>query len=433
MRRRIPNLDSQNEYSAKPIADEQLLPWPRVAAVSAMVAFSLPTFISGLEVYQGLSVPDTLIAILIGSLLLTLIGATMGAIGARTRMSSYLLARIAFGDKGAGVVNIAFALSLIGWFGVNIDLFAGSVSRLIEDSFALTLPHWIIEITAGICMVTTTIFGFKAINIIASFMVPVLAVVTGVMYWAASNELDFVQYWNMQKAVSLTLSDGVGAIVGGIIIGAIILPDITRFSKNWRGGAYTAFWSYMVVELIVLVVAGFAAAAVGETEILSLMLSLGLGFAAFIIVIAGSWVLNSLNLYSTMLSVEATLPRVKGNTYICIFGLIGVIAAFFNILDFFITFLVFLTAIFIPVAGVIIIDYLVIKPESYNSQTLSNNLQFSWPAFVAWLVGSGIAVFDDLAFIPSLTSITALDAVIITGLLYGLLAKLFPSNVRSQH
>ncbi|MGJ8680262.1 purine-cytosine permease family protein [Paraglaciecola sp.] len=425
-------MSSQSEYSAEPIAKEQLLPWPRVAAVSAMVAFSLPTFISGLEVYQGLSVPDTLMAILIGSLLLTLIGATMGAIGAKTRMSSYLLVRIAFGDKGAGVVNIAFALSLIGWFGVNIDLFASAVSRLIEDSFAMSIPHWMIEVAAGICMVTTTIFGFKAINVIASIMVPILAIVTGVMYWAASSQLDFVDYWNVQKGVTLSLSDGVGAIVGGIIIGAIILPDITRFSRHWRGGAYTAFWSYMVVELIVLVVAGFAAAASGETEILSLMLGLGLGFAAFTIVIAGSWVLNSLNLYSTMLSVEATFPKVKGNLYICLFGLIGVIAAFFNILDFFITFLVFLSAIFIPVAGVIIVDFLVIKKHAYTVSNLSKNIQFSLPAFVAWLVGSGIAVFDNSSVIPSITSITALDAVIVTGLLYGILAKLFPKNVGSN-
>lgn len=424
-------MDSPNE-NANSIADEQLLPWPRIAAVSAMVAFSLPTFISGLEVYQGLSVPDSLMAILIGSLLLTLIGATMGAIGAKSRMSSYLLARIAFGDKGAGVVNIAFALSLVGWFGVNIDLFAGAVSRLAFDSFAVVIPQWVIEVFAGICMITTTIFGFKAINILATAMVPILAVVTGIMYWAAAGELSFIEYWELEKAVTLTLSDGVGAIVGGIIIGAIILPDITRFSKHWSGGVYTALCSYMVVELVVFVVAGYAAAASGKTEILSLMLSLGLGFAAFIIVIAGSWLLNSLNLYSTMLSLEATLPKIRGNVYTCILGLVGVVAAFFNILDVFITFLVFLTAIFVPVAGVIMVDFLVIKPQSYTMDTLSNNIQFSIPAFIAWLVGSGIAVFDDISFLPSLTSITALDAVIITGLIYALLAKLFPASVRTE-
>ena len=106
-------MEQQSEFSAAPVSDEQLVAWPRVAAVSSMVSFSLPTFITGLEVYQALTISDALWAMLIASILLTVVGGTMGAIGARSRMSSYLLVRIAFGNKGAGLVNMAFALSLM--------------------------------------------------------------------------------------------------------------------------------------------------------------------------------------------------------------------------------------------------------------------------------------------------------------------------------
>ena len=47
--------EDMNEFAAVAITDDKLVPWPRVAAVAAMVAFSLPTFITGLEVSQGLS------------------------------------------------------------------------------------------------------------------------------------------------------------------------------------------------------------------------------------------------------------------------------------------------------------------------------------------------------------------------------------------
>ena len=87
-----------SEFSAAPITDDQLVAWPRVAAIAVMVAFALPVFVAGLEIYQGLSFVDTMIALLIGSVVLTVIGAVMGSIGARTRLSSYLLVRIAFGD-----------------------------------------------------------------------------------------------------------------------------------------------------------------------------------------------------------------------------------------------------------------------------------------------------------------------------------------------
>lgn len=422
--------NGEQNTEERPISMDKLVAWPRVAAISAMVAFSLPTFISGIEIYQALSVTDTILALLIGSIILTVIGAIMGGIGAKTRMSSYLLVRVAFGDKGAGVVNLAFALSLIGWFGVNIDLFANAVNRLLDDSFGITISNWIIEVCAGCCMIVTTIVGFKAINVLASLMIPVLAIVTWIMFSAAHSELSFGQFWHIEKLATLNLSDGVAAIVGGIIIGAIILPDITRFCRDWKGGVYTAFWAYMVVELFVLFVAVYAAAATGYTEILSLMLALGLGLVAFVIVIAGSWVLNSLNLYSTMLSLEATSVKVKGKAFTCLFGGLGVVAAFFDILDFFITFLVFLSALFIPVAGVIIVDCLWLNRAKYNYQSLSVNSRLNLSAFIAWAAGAAVAVFEDMI---RLTPINALDAMLITALIYTALIKWEKSRIKRSN
>jgi cytosine permease len=416
-------MDVDNEYEHIEIKSTDLVAWPRIAAVSAMVSFSLPTFVTGLEIYQALTVQDALWALLIGSLILTLIGGAMGTIGVRSRLSSYLLVRIAFGNAGASIVNLAFAVSLIGWFGFNIDLFSNAVVQLLSAEFNVVVPEWPIDIFAGICMLVTTLYGFKAINILASIMVPILAIVTGMMLFGAIEVMSFSQYLAFEKASTLTLGDGVSAIVGVVIIGAIILPDITRFSKQKNGGIYTVFCSYMVVELFVLFVSIFAATAMQETEILSLMLELNLGFSAFFIIIAGSWVLNSLNLYSTTLSVEATFPKWNKKIVIIVLGAIGILAAFMNILDIFIAFLSFLSDIFVPVAGVIIIDALFIKPNDYNITTLENHFKFSIPAFFAWLVGAAYAVFNGVLFSVDVTGITVIDAIVLTSIIYIVLMK----------
>lgn len=417
-------MEQQSEFSAAPVTQEQLVSWPRIAAVSSMVSFSLPTFITGLEVYQALSISDALWAMLIASILLTVVGGTMGAIGAKTRMSSYLLVRIAFGNKGAGLVNLAFAISLIGWFGVNIDLFSNAVIRLAQGTFGVSLSPLPIEILAGICMVTTTIYGFKAINLLATLMAPVLAILTGLMLYQAMGNLSLSEFAAIEKSTTLTLSDGVGAIVGAIIIGTIILPDITRFSRTWQGGVHTAFWAYMIVELAVMLVVAFAAAAMGKTEILDLMLELGIGLSAFIIVIASSWVLNSLNLYSTVLSVEATFVKLKGRVVTSVLGIIGVFAAFMNILDFFITFLAFLAALFVPVAGIIIVDYLFINKDRYSIAQLESNRAVSIPAFIAWVVGAMFSTYSEQLAMPSFTGITVLDAILVSAALYATLNRL---------
>ncbi len=407
-----------NEFDAVKIKDDKLVPWPRVAAVAAMVAFSLPTFITGLEVSQALTPTNALLALVIGSLIIFVIGGVMGVIGAKTRMSSYLLVRVAFGDKGASLVNIAFAISLLGWFGVNINLFADAVSQLAKDVFDLEIPTLTLAIVASFCMTVTTVVGFKAINWLATLMVPVLAGVTLLLGYSALSEQSFQQILSAEKVATQSLGFGISSVVGAIIIGAIILPDITRFVKHWSGAVYTAFIGYVVVQLLVMGAASLAGATSGKTDILEIMLDLGLGIGASIIVIAGSWVLNSLNLYSAVLSAKATFPKLNSTLVTIALGLAGIAAALLNLLDNFITFIFYLSVIFVPVAGVIMCDYLFIRPQAYNIETLSDNRQIGTKGFVAWIVGAVYAILSSEGMIPTPSGIAALDAIVLSGLIY---------------
>lgn len=409
--------------SSSRVNDSDLVAWPRVAAISAMVAFSLPTFITGIEVYANGSINHVLLSLVIASVLLTLIGGLMGVIGAKTRMSSYLLVKIAFGEKGAAAVNIAFAISLVGWFGVNIDLFANAVQSLGKDLLNVTIPTMLIEVMAGLLMVTTTVFGFRAINILASILTPIIALVTFVLLFGSLDEYSVTDFLNEDKASVLNLSQLVGAITGAIIVGAIILPDITRFCRHYSGGFYTAFCAFMLVQLFVLVVAAFASAAFNSTDILELMLKAGLGITAFFIVIAGSWVLNSLNLYSAMLSVGATVPKASGKIPTLLVGLLGVVAAFFNILDAFITFLIVLVTLFIPVCGIIITDYFIVNKARYTFDILENNKAISVPGCAAWFIGALYATLTELGVISSISPVASIDAILLSAVFYIALSK----------
>lgn len=415
-------MDENSEFAAVTVKDHQLVPWPRVAAVGAMVAFSLPTFVTGLEVGAGLSAMNTIWALLWGSIIVVIIGAVMGVIGAKTRMSSYLLVRIAFGDLGASLVNIAFAISLLGWFGVNINLFMDAVAGLGRDIWGVELPPIGLAIFASFCMTLTTLIGFKAINLLATLLVPVLAVVTVLLAKFALSKQTISDVFALETVETLSVGEGISAIVGAIIIGAIILPDITRFVRHWSGAIYTAIIAYIIVQLAVMGAAALAGATSGKDDVLEIMLDLNLGMGAFIIVIAGSWVLNSLNLYSAVLGMKATFPKFKTVLLTLTLGIIGVAAALMNILDSFITFLFYLSVIFIPVAGVLIIDALMIRPKVYRIETLDHNRRFNWKGFAAWAVGAVIAVLASDGIIPTLTKIAAIDAVLLSAIIYIALA-----------
>jgi cytosine permease len=371
----------------------------------------------------------TLEVFVVGTVILTVIGCITAAIGANTRLSSYMLNRIAFGFHGAALVNTAFAISLLGWFGVNIDLFSGAVQRLTVDIYAVSVPAWPIEIFAGLIMTVTTVFGFRAINTLSAFLVPVLIAVTAQLIVGSLTDQSLTQIMRTSSANELSFGDGVSAVVGSAIVGAVILPDITRFVRHWSGGIFVVLTSYLVIQFIVISAGGLSATALEDDDLLNIMLTLGIGWAAFAIVIFGSWVLNSLNLYSTMLSVESTAPKLNNTSLIIILGSLGTLAAFMNILNDFLSFLFYLAVIFVPVSGIIIVDYLILRRSAYHEDRLLLQQKTRPKAIAAWGLGACVALMGSWSWI-SITNIAALDAMIVAALAYYLLAFIGTTETR---
>lgn len=419
-----------DDFATQPVPRTNQTGWLRVAVVSAMVAFSLPTFITGVEVFRAIDPAAAVQATLAGSVLLTVIAGLCGVIGARTHLSSYMLARIAFGRHGAAVVNLAFAVSLLGWFGVNIDLFSGAIVRLLGDTANLAVPAWPIELLAGAVMTVTTIYGFSSINRLSILMVPAMITVTGLLAAAIAGAPPTEDSLGHTSEYSLTFGDAVSSIVGGVIIGAVILPDITRFINRWQGALYTALLSYGLVEAIVMITGGLAAVSMDNDDFLDLLIAIGLSWGAFVLIIAGSWILNALNLYSTALSIEATWPDLRNRSLIFALGALGTLAAFLNILDYFLDFLFYLAIVFVPVAGIIIVDHFFVRPEAYEPTALTRQERLVLPAMVAWLTGSVVALLGAEGVLR-ISGIAAADAMVVAGLLYGIQQRLLRARAAS--
>ena len=415
------SLPEHDEFSTHAVPTDARVASFRVAAVASMVSFSLPTFIAGIEVSSGVGPDLTLAAILGGALVIFLIGWLMGSIGARTGFNSYLLVRLAFGDAGARVVNLAFSISLLGWFGINLNLFGLAIAGLSDELFGIIPPELLVTIVASLLITVTTIIGFRAINLVSTLMIPVLAFVAMALLVTATSQTAVVIAASQGE---MSLGDGISAIVGSIVIGSIIMPDITRFLRTSGGALLTSGTSYMIAQPFVMWVAASAAMVLGTEDIISIMLTLGLGLGAFIIIIAGSWVLNALNLYSAVLGVTASFPRLSARTVTVVLGVIGVTAGLMNILDSFVTFLFYLSVVFIPVAGVIIVDHFIARPEAYRVTEVADNQPLNRWGLLTWFMGAAIALAASEGFIGSVTRVAALDAMLTTAVLYWIAARL---------
>jgi cytosine permease len=409
-----------DEFSTSPVPLERSIPWWKIAVTNVLFSICLPTLITGLDL--GIAAPRRyfLSGIIVGSLVLTFIGILTSVLGSRTRLSSYMLARIAFGTYGSTLLNLAFALSLLGWFGVNINLFGDAMARLMAALWGYTGPVWPVELVGGLMMTVTTLVGLRAINTLSTIIVPILAAVCLLMLWESLKHGSVGSILAHAPLEGLSFGDTVSSVVGGFVVGAVIMPDTCRFIVKPRGAVWTAVLTYFVSSVIVTVIGGVAALATGKVEILDLMLFMGLGGGAFVIVLGGSWILNALNLYSAALSIGVAVPQSRREITTLVAGLAGSLLAFLQILDHFLTFLFYLSIVFVPIASIIIVDFFLFRPAAYTGAALNSIKPVEVAAVVAWGAGACIAVLGSAGYLR-ISGIAAIDAMVAAAVVYGAL------------
>lgn len=88
--------EHSGEFATEPVPENRRVRWPRVALIAALVAFSLPTFRTGLEVSSVVSAETALLALTSGGAILALIGSITGSIGARTHRDAMLVSALLY-------------------------------------------------------------------------------------------------------------------------------------------------------------------------------------------------------------------------------------------------------------------------------------------------------------------------------------------------
>jgi len=251
-------------------------------------------------------------------------------------------------------------------------------------------------------------------------IVPVLALVCLLMLLESLKHGSVAGILGRAPLSGMSFGDAVSSVVGGFIVGAVIMPDTCRFIERPRGAVWTAVLTYFVSSVIVTVIGGIAALATGKVEILDLMLFMGLGAGAFAIVLGGSWILNALNLYSAVLSIGVAVPQSRREITTLVAGVAGTLVAFLQILDHFLTFLFYLSIVFVPIASIIIVDFFLLRPAAYAGAAINSIKAVETSALIAWAGGACVAVLGS-AGVLRLTGIAAVDAMLVSALAYGAL------------
>ncbi|MEM9743650.1 MAG: cytosine permease [Pseudomonadota bacterium] len=415
--------DLVEDFATRPVPDDQTYSGWRIGFVLGGIGIALPALLSGAEVGQALGYERSLQAFALAALLVTALSSLSGWVGMRSRLSTYMILKFAFGSGGATFVNLAFAVAQFGWFGVNAYFFGTAAESVGREVLGLAVPSAVYIVSGGVLMIAATVFGFKALDKLALLAFPLLLAVLAVMLARTFDTMPASELAALTGNETLTLAQAVTVLAGGIIVGVLLVPDLTRYARGPFDVVIAVVIALTLVETLVHVVAAGPALAFSELEPLALMRALGFGVVAFAFLIFASLSTNVVNLYGSSLALAAIQPRVPSWIYVVVSGAIGTLLGLLDVASWFIDFLVWQSVLFSAVLGVYVVDFFVVRRGAYDLASLEGRASFNARAMIAWACGAAIAAVAYLGWF-SITGAANLDAVLVGAGVYAALESL---------
>lgn len=355
--------------------------------------FLITGLIVGGALGNGMTMSGAIQATFYGNSINFIIGALTGYIGYKTGSNSGLLYRQTYGTKGAiGPVTFISVLT-IGWQGIIVGAFGFAWTQSF-DSYSF----YAVAIFGGLLFTATTCFGVRGLELVsipATLILVLVGIYAGYLNIAAAGGWDSFLVLSDQSAkkAPLTLVEATNLVIGSWIVGAIVMPEYTRFAKKAWVAVAIPFIVLMIAQWFLQVVGAMGGIASGTYDFTTYMLAQG-AFVGGIGVIAMSlalWTTGDTNLYLPSVQT-ASLFRKPQRLMTVICGLLGTIIGL-GIYQQFLFWIDLLASIVPPIVGPLLVDFYLVNRSKYYNDANADTSRWKPLAFAAYAIGAGSSFF----------------------------------------
>ncbi|PJG84389.1 cytosine permease [Conservatibacter flavescens] len=372
---------SADNYSLKPVPQHERKGVIALTFVMLGLTFFSASMWTGGTLGTSLTYDDFWLAVIIGNLMLGVYTALLGYIGAKTGLTTHILARYSFGIKGSWLPSLLLGGTQVGWFGVGVAMFAIPVNKFTGIDVNMLI------LASGALMTATVFFGISALTVLSAVAVPAIALLGGYSVYLAVGELGGL---SALKAIvpeeSMSLSMAITLVVGSFISAGSLTADFVRFGRKAKQAILIAMIAFFLGNSLMFVFGAAGAAAKGMADISDVMVAQGLLLPAIIVLGLNIWTTNDNALYASGLGF-ANITGVSSRILSVVNGIVGTLCALW-LYNNFVGWLTFLSAAIPPIGGVIIADYLT-RRHAYQDFEQARFVNINWAAIVA--VGIGVA------------------------------------------
>ncbi|WP_404456550.1 cytosine permease [Oceanobacillus kapialis] len=405
------------EYSLQAVPQSERNNFWKTLSVMLGFTFFSASMLAGGELGAGLSFSQFIIIMLIGNIALGMYTGSLAYIAAKTGLSTHLLAKYAFGEKGSYLPSFLLGFTQVGWFGVGVAMFAVPVATAMDwNVYALIFIF-------GIAITASAIFGMKALVVLGFIAVPAIAILGSYSVFEATEYLGgFDALWSYEPTETLTVAAALTICVGSFISGGTLTPDFARFAKTSKSAVVATVIAFFLGNSLMFLFGAVGAMSYGLPDISEVMFLQGLMTPAIIVLGLNIWTTNDNALYASGLGF-ANITKLPKKVFVIVNGLVGTLLAMWMYNNF-VGFLNILGAAVPSIGAIIIADYFFVRKRKYGTFKEMTFKTVNWVAIGAWASGVAIAQFAP--------GITPLNALIGTAAVYTVFMYLASIKVRKE-
>ena len=356
--------------------------------------------------------PDIVLASFLGNLVNFIIGAFVGYIGYKTACNSGILYRYVYGNAGAYIPVVFISILLIGWQGIVVGAFGATWTTALHPELPVSeifssTTFYIAAVFAGILYTATTYFGVKGLEKVS---IPSVAVLVFVGLYAIylniqqAGGLSNFQALSAELAAKnpLTMVQAINLVIGSWIVGAVVMPEYTRFAKKTWVAIAIPFIVLIFAQWFLQIVGALGGIVSGDFMFTTYLIDQGI-IIAWVGIIGMSlalWTTGDANLYLPVIQTSSIFKRPQHvTTVIC--GTLGTILGL-GLYQNFMEWINLLASIVPPLIGPVIVEYYFVNREKFHTGHLDNISKWNPAAFIAYILGAASTFYSPDWGTPSL-------------------------------
>ncbi|MBU5592219.1 cytosine permease [Clostridium sp. MSJ-4] len=390
-----------------------------LAMMAVMLGFTFfsASMWAGGTIGTGMNFKDFMLSVLTGNLILGVYTALLAYIASDTGLSTHLLAKYSFGERGSYLVSFILGITQVGWFGVGLAMFALPLQKVTGINI------YILIAISGVLMTSSAYFGMKTLTLLSIIAVPSIAALGSLSVFKAVDSVGGIQsLMNIQPTGSITFTTALGLCVGSFISGGTLTPDFTRFAKSKKVGVLSTVIAFFLGNSLMFLFGAVGAMVTGKADISEVMMIQGIIVPAIVILGFNIWTTNDNAIYASGLGFS-NITKIPKNKVVIFNGILGTIMSLW-LYNNFVGWLNFLNSIIPPIGGILIVDYFIIHRKKYGSYENTNFKNVNYIAVISWFIG-----VIGSKFIPG---ISVLNSVIVSMIVYVIGSNLSLSNKNSK-